>query len=383
MILVHDKFATRAELEAGEKVIGVLRNVISCTRTIAVNGVYELSIKLCYDKSMFNLIKRQNVVRSPSNQLYFIYSYSYDTTNGTCDIRCKQIWYYLAGRPVLEGEIHGYACYWAIAAMMRDTTPAAGLVNYTFDYSSDIQFNPDDLKTLNFETKNKVYALLGAPGSICNLYGGEIYRNNFRFSINSKMEGSRENAFLIRDGFNSLGIKITFDDTDTVTRVNGADNLGYESYRLRNPDSSFSHERIVNQKYSYSDISNLSQDVSDYFGEHWLEKVSIEVSLDTLRRSSKDSEWLSLESYNVGDSGTVHIEELGYTETQRIIEQTYDELNGIVTSIKLGQYRDSILYKDRFSKLLAADDSSGRRLDALESSMTNTISKQDIQNLFR
>ena len=91
---------------------------------------------------------------------------------------------------------------------------------------------------------------------------------------------------------------------------------------------------------------------------------------------------MELENYGIGDSGTVYSNIIGYSDTQRIEEDRFDELSQRMISVKLGSYRNSITNKDRYDKLLNKDDSAGRRLDAIEKNMKGNITRADIENLF-
>ena len=59
---------------------------------------------------------------------------------------------------------------------------------YRFQYSSDI-----DDRTGQFEITDKslLNSLIGGDDCLINQLGGELYRDNFYFSINKRMEGQR------------------------------------------------------------------------------------------------------------------------------------------------------------------------------------------------
>lgn len=379
MIIIYDSHTTQADLQAGNGALCVLRHVISCTRTMVFNGQYELEIQSVVDDDVKNHVKKKNIIKSPSGQFYIIYWMQYDSTTQLVNIKAKHIFYYLSARPVIhEGDFVDYNCYYAMRAVLDDEEQEAGFISYNFTVSSDIT----ELKTINYYGQQKAYAIVGNPNSIVNLWGGELYRDNFYFSINHRMENSKENAFLIRDGWNTTGIKMTVDDTNSITSILGVDNVGQVFGISKGPDSGDPYSTYKIIKYSYADISKLEDDVGAYYEQYQSEAISYDVQLATIRKTNKDSPWIEVENFNVGDSGTIYSDVLGIAVTQKIIEQKYDEIAERVLSVKLGNYRNTIISHDRFAKLIAQDDSPGRRLDAIERHMLTTITKNDIENLF-
>jgi phage-related protein len=369
----------------GRKIQCVLKHVISCTRTIALNGLYELEIQSVLDDDIRNYIERKSIILSPSGQFYIVYNMSYSSSSGTVTIKAWHIFYYLSYRMCEEHEKYNYPASYAIASVMYEQEQDPRLVQHIFRTSTDLD-SDDNKYDINYYGMNKAYALIGSPQSVTALYGGEIYRDNFYFSIKKRMEGSKENAFLIRDGWNCKGINMVVDDSETVTATWGDDNYGNIFGISRVPDGTFPYGVTRYQKYSYNKESYLQEDAAKYYDSHSVPSVSISVDLVSVRRTSKDSAWMQLEEYNVGDSGTVYCELFNTRPDeidQRIIEQKYDELAQRTLSVKLCDYQRSTFNTDRYSKLLGKDDSSGRRLDVLESGMNSVITRDDISSLFK
>lgn len=182
MIIVYDKFSTQDDLINDRTITCILKNVVSCIRTTALNGMYELEIQSVIDDDIINHIKDKTIIKSPSGQFYIVYLRQYSSETGLATIRCKHIFYYLTGRMCEESEKIGYNAYYAIASIMYEPEQDPRLIKYDFDYSSDIS----DLHDINYYGQNKAQALVGGSDSVCNIYKGELYRDNFIFSINKK-----------------------------------------------------------------------------------------------------------------------------------------------------------------------------------------------------
>lgn len=366
MLIVYDKFATKDDLTNDRKIQCVLKNIVSCIRTTALNGLYELEIKSVIDDNIINYVDRKSIIKSPSGQFYIVYWMQYDSSSKLVTIKCKHIFYYLAARMCEEKEHDNYNASYAILSVLFEYEQDPRLIEYKFDWSTDLD-SDDNLHKINYYGKNKAQALVGDANSICNLYGGELYRDNFYFSIKKKMENSRENAFIIRDGWNTTGIRMTMDDTNTVTALWAEDNFGNIQGSSREIDGTFPYSTVRYQKFSYDDDkSYLAEDSTNYFRTYENPAISYDVSLVSIRNTFKDSPWLELENYGVGDSGIVWFDLIHHEDVQRITEQKYDELAEQTISVKLGSYRNSITNTDRYAKLLGKDDSAGRRLSALE-----------------
>lgn len=374
MILVFDRHATKEDLLAGNKIRCALQNVVSCIRTEVYNGMYELEIKSVIDDNVRNHIKRKMIIKSPSGQFFIVYWMQYDSSTQLVTIKAKHIFYYLSSRLVIHGDLNNVNCWEAIEAVKDDEPQEEGFLSYGFFAMSHI----DERHDVNYFGEPQGYAIIGDPNSIVNTWGGVLYRDNFYFSIEKVKEGARENAFLIKDGWNTTGIKVTVDDSDSASAIFGYDNAGSTMYGVyTGPSDEWPYATVRRQTYSYSNMTQMSQDVDAYYAEHVDALVSFDVPVVSIRNTNKDSPWLELENYGVGDSGTVYSDILGRVETQRIIEQRYDELAQRTISVKLGNYRNSITNPDRYSKILAKDDSAGRRLDVLE--RNNVISLIDVE----
>ena len=77
-------------------------------------------------------------------------------------------------------------------------------------------------------------ALIGEENSFINRWGGELFRDNFRFSINSIMENSQTSG-VIRYATNMTEIEFTEDDSELLTDLIAWDNFGQKK-TISNPN---------------------------------------------------------------------------------------------------------------------------------------------------
>ena len=225
---------------------------------------------------------------------------------------------------------------------------------YNFQYNSDIEE-----RTGQFEITDKslLNSLIGGDNCLINQLGGELYRNNFYFSINKRMEGARDNAFALKYGFDMTGISQKIDYSELTTWLMVDNNYG-ESWSVSyvNDVYPIHHHKHCFRHFSYSDSENsferMVHDGQELFGQLCRPKVSYEVNIASLKNSSKYSGFLDLQNYCLGDSGTIECEQLGIKTTQEIIAVETDRLTGDIRKIKLGNENYSLIrpaYKSNVS----------------------------------
>lgn len=216
---------------------------------------------------------------------------------------------------------------------------------YNFQYNSDIE---DRTGQIEITDKSLLNALIGDDDCMINQLGGELYRDNFYFSINKRMEGARDNAFRLRYGFDMVGISQKIDYSEFTTWLMVDDNFG-DSWAVSYVNNIYPihHHKHAFRRFSYSDSSvsleRLVRDGQALFEQLYRPKVSYEVDIVSLKSNPKYSDFLNLQDYRLGDSGTIECDLLGISTTQKITYVERDELTGDIRKIKLGNSVDSII----------------------------------------
>ena len=243
---------------------------------------------------------------------------------------------------------------------------------YNFQYNSDIEE-----RTGQFEITDKslLNSLIGGDNCLINQLGGELFRNNFYFSINKRMEGARDNAFALKYGFDMSGISQKIDYSELTTWLMVDNNYG-DSFAVSyvNDVYPIHHHKHSFRCFSYSDSSNsmerLVRDGQELFGQLCRPKISYEVNIVSLKNNSKYSDFLDLQNYRLGDRGTIECEQLGIKTTQEIIAVETDRLTGDIRKIKLGNENYSLIrpaYKSNVSSSISPSE------DALQKQITDLL----------
>ena len=382
MLCVFDKFTQKDKFYTnGERFLFPQR----CETVEELNGDWSLSMDyIMNDKDdAWKCLVPFNIIKTDSGELFPIYSVKKKlNSNGlpVLSVKARHIFYYLNDKIARHVDIDKYSAYWAISKIFDNIMwgYGEGLTDYEFEFNSNI---PDDkLRTAHFDGESVVYMLLGSPESIVNIYNGELYRHNFYFSINDRMEGCQDNAFNLVHGWNLTEISEEVDYSEYITELEAEDNFGQFLQVSRVPDGSFPHQVKKYLKLSYSteeeaqnfrtpygidEVKDYDTDI--YYKEHRDPIVTYEINFQDLRNTNKAADWQDVERLHVGDSGRIYSEMLGISTTQKIISRTVDEITGRVKSVKLGNFKPSALHTSRFDKMENEDDSNARRLDFFES----------------
>lgn len=317
-----------------------------CTSYHELNGRWDVNLTQPVDKwSRWKYLLPQNVLKI-NGQLFRIDEHtSVSGTGGMyIQVHAKHIFYDLADEFVhyYQGEnLNGYEF---IRAMFEACmTDADSYDKYNFQYNSDLD---NCTGQVEINDKTLLNTLIGGDDCLVNQLGGELYRNNFYFSVNKRMEGAKNNAFSLKYGFDMTGITQKIDYSDLATWLKVDDNYGnsfavsYVSdiYPIHHHKHTFKHFN-----YSNDDFDRLIKDGQELFGQLCRPKVSYEVNIASMKDNPKYSGFFELQNYNLGDSGTIECDLLDIKTTQKIIAIERDELTGNIKKIKLGSENYSLV----------------------------------------
>lgn len=335
---------------------------LSCSITEQLNGEYSLTLEHPIDPAgawrflvEFNIIKAQG-------QLFRIYKKTTKLNSSglaTRTVYAQHIWYDLSHKLIKECDISGMAGQQALDTIMAsvfDDDIDGAYHMYDFSRYSDIT------SVANNETVYKltspVACFIGEDNCIINRLGGQLYRDNFYFSICQTKEHSQSNAFNIVHGINMLDIEEVVDYSDFCTYLYTEDNYGNEYSVAYVPNNRFPHNFAQGKTFNYNEnnIESLRQDMTTYFEERWTPKITYTVSFASLKNAILYKDFINLANFQVGDSGTIYSEELEINTTQTIVSKTIDALTGDTTSITLGNFPRSLTRKERYSNTITRTD---------------------------
>ncbi|MDO5559425.1 MAG: phage tail spike protein [Oscillospiraceae bacterium] len=347
-----------------------------CEITEVLNAEYELVLEHPIDAmGKWKKLLELNIIKA-GGQLFRIYRKTTNLNGRT--VYARHIFYDMSDKMMGGLTIIGYSGdYNWISGICNgafNDDPQNAYCDYDFSFDSDMQCNLAGPQiTVKYDGMSMVAALVGDDQSFISLFGGELYRDNFYFSINEHKENSVENAFNIRYGADMLEIEEEIDYTDWCTYLICEDNYGQSwavSY-VALPQIPHNVVKKIKFNYDQPNFEQLKRDGQAYFQEHMYPKTTYTVVYANLKNDPRYKDFIDLQHCNVGDTGTLFCEELGIDTIQKIIKKTTDVLTGSTTSIELGNLQSTLTRKDKWSNLTE----SSAATEALQKQLHEAIKK--------
>ena len=317
-----------------------------CEITEELNGAYELTLTHPIDTdnnwlylNEFNIIKTQG-------QLFRIYKRVKSMAGDSVTVYARHIWYDLLAnfvedvRPTLlngQGAID-----WILGKTHEE---------HNFTGTSDIA----ELNTAYYMDMSPVMAFLGADNAFITRWGGELYRDNFNFSINTRR--GKDNAFNIRYGVDMLDIEETVDYSEFCTTLIAEDNFGNRIKIFSPPNPApYRHVKKLIFNYDVNDRARLQADARAYMDIHAKPLINYKVTFANLKNLDGYKDFINLQRCELGDTGIIHNERLGISNVQKIVKKTVDGITGDVISIELGTAKGTITRPKKFTNTMSPQD---------------------------
>ena len=321
----------------------------ACEITEELNGTYELSLSHPVDEmSNWMFLMDKNIIKA-DGQLFRIYDIDISMSNegvAVITVKALHIWYdlrdnYLADvRPTLQNG-QG-AIDWILGKTYEP---------HNFIGVSDIA----KLSTAYYMDVSPVMALLGADNAYITRWGGELYRDNFNFSINTRR--GKDNTFNIRYGMDMTSIQVNINSLDQLTKLIATDNFGNKRTIIKSRGE-MPHHKVKAMVFTYdvNDVSVLQADAKAYIDDYYDPLINYSVTFATLKNTVLYKDFNNLQSCNLGDTGTIYNELLKINTVQKIIKKTVNVLTGEVISIELGKAKKSITRPARYTNTMSPQD---------------------------
>lgn len=362
--------------------------------TEELNGRYDMEIEVpCVpddpregrSEDSWKFVKMYNILKSSEGQLFMIHKIEYSVKNNVPYLKAyaNHIWYYLADMLTLEcqgqnnnawqvvnhlfepRDVHGNGCTWF--------SGGTGLTTYTFDkyINPELVLNQNPARKYHYRNVQLANALLGNSDSVVNVWGGEIYRDNFYFRIDKRKYGTVDDAFELVYGVNCRDVRYTEDTTNRKTEIHTSCNGGMWAFaKSVIPDAGlFPHQAISGFDLSYSEPNeeDYYQDIDNWWSENtgWI--YNWEVDYVDFKDTNKGANWNQMRKIRVGDKGVVQ-DAFGHRQSQKVIATKYNDITGRLESIKLGSFKESGLHVSRWEKkvMVSTDNPEVKRIENVE-----------------
>ena len=292
-------------------------------------------------------------------------------------VDAKHVFYDLNSVVIGSCTISSATCQSAIGSVFSSiyAPTASTQASAPFSYSSDIS----STASAEYAFVTATAALIGNDNSIADLYGGELYVDGFRFSINSRMEGAQDNAFDLAYGINMIGITATYNAESTYSAVIGQSSISDQTLlRTKDPATiSLPFDRTIYAKFSYSSgtpAQKFSDDMDAYAASVGQVAASYQVTFADLAHTEEYEKFLNLATYEVGDTGKVYDQDLDISTMQKIVEKKIDVLTQTVLSVTLGSVPDSITQMKSYANTVTNNATAlDKQQNAFEAEIRNDV----------
>lgn len=320
-------------------------------------------------------IKRRGVMTFQPMRIYKIQKQRQSGGSLSITIDAKHVFYDLNSVMVQACTISSLSCGAAIDAVFNavfrptETDQASD----AFTYSSDITATA----SAEYSFKTVTAALIGDDASIASLYGGELYVDGFRFSINSRMEGAQDNAFNLAYGYNMTGITATYSTESTYSTVVGQSGTQTLVRTVDPAPLELPFDRTIYAKFSYQSgtpASRFAEDMDKYSADNAKVSASYQVTFADLPETDEYKGFANLKTQEVGDTGRVYDQDLDIDTVQKVVEKKIDVLTQTAISVTLGSIPASITQQRSYANTVTNNQSAEDK--------ANTVLAQEIAEAY-
>jgi phage minor structural protein len=211
-----------------------------------------------------------------------------------------------------------------------------GVTPYEFTYSTDLKEKSEAFTGQELTATTLTETIIGSSESFVSVYGGEIYRNNFYFSINTRREDAQDNAFVINIGMNLTGIEKDVDFSDYLTHLEAAaDDLETQYFSNFDPNI---YPRTVTRRVEFNLSEGSTAKTLEALGKSYLARynkptVTITVDLKAIPENSDLKKYLPSE-FKTGNTGYVYDERLEILMEMEISKTVYNVLTDEVETVE-------------------------------------------------
>lgn len=370
---------------------------ISCRSFQAEKGRWDITLVHPLDDwGKWRYLIPQNIIKA-NGQLFRIDTNQpkINSSERTVTVTANQLFYDLSRDIILLKEIPeenrggwypqkflSWVMHNGVIASERAANPEAykAFNIYDFEYSTDLS---DDNTTEfdGFTNTTLTAALIGDSKCFVNLFGGELYRNNFYFSINKRMENARDNAFSLRYSFDLQEIEFSIDYTDFMTRLEFIDMNGNwsGSWLWNDTTTTYSVPSPVVRAVKFN--TPLSDEIrKSYFDSVAYPKYTYKIKMANIKDDPRYKDFQNLHDIKLGDRGTVYCEPLDVETVQKVIEIERDELSLEILSITLG---DSTKYIGGFNPYRGITTSGNSPTDLQAQALQEEIKNSTLKSMKR
>lgn len=304
-----------------------------------------------------------------------------DSSGMYIEVEAKHISTDLADESCFDFEFSGGTPAQFISEARAHLYPSTGYeppYNFSISAHGDTTLPPDQ-----FSPASLLALLVGLDNSLLNRLGGELYRDNFELIISPRMAYAKDNAFNLRYSLDMVEISQEVDYSDFCTLLYCYDNWGnlWSASYAGTIHWAVHHQIVKIAKFNYAEyggsFERLMADGQSLADKCFAPKVTYKIKMASLKNDPKYKDFLNLQNYRYGDSGTIYCPELDITTKQRIVEIEKDELTGEIIGMTLGNMQSSLIRPTYMGSTISSGHSAEDKANAaMQAELRNIKLKQ-------
>lgn len=333
---------------------GVILEPTLCRITEELNGGYNLTMEHPKDKDgKWRRILEMNIIKA-LGQLFIIRKVTKTNRANSKMITAyaEHISYHLNDYWLFPGtSIAGYrgqTLINSILAQMWDVPwDQENNLRYSFDITTNLDSTDDFRDWYEMPEGHTPWEMILGSNGFTSLIGGEVFRDNFKISINERMEGAIDNAFILHPDLNLTSITRTIDLNTFCTYFRGYDEYGgwfAIAWDPRTLPRAYPHNIVRSQNFhfdvdeDYYEFGMLARKVGEYFKHMCAPLVSFRINVQDLKNHPDYKDFVNYR-FKVGDIGKVWDDEGERYYDLEISKTVKDAITGECLEVVIGSER--------------------------------------------
>lgn len=329
-----------------------------CEITEELNGQFSLVLEHPKDDAgKWEYIREWNVIKA-RGQLFIIIKIKDNWQNRKGSItawaehityQLNEMWLWPGSTVSATTPVTAIKLIYAIMMLANAGIDHSDPTYYRFTAASDVEVPADFHDWDSLESGATPYAMLLGSNGFISKFGGELYRDNFYFSINQRMENSSDDAFELRVGRNLCGINKTIDLSTACFYFRGYDQYGnWAAWSWDESTLPRAFPRTIIRSQNYVLPDNIDPEyywdifwnkVKDTFYRYCAPLISYEVTIKDLKNNPDYKLFQNVDRFKVGDKGRVYDVDLGGYVELEITKTVTNAITGEVTDVTFGTVR--------------------------------------------
>jgi len=334
---------------------GLILEPTQCRVVEELNGGYNLTLEHPYDKDgKWRHILEHNIIKC-MGQLFIIRKVSSISKANSKSVTAyaEHISYHLQDYWLFPGtSIAGYVGQTlidSILAQMWDVPwDEENNLRYTFDIKTNLSADESFREWYEMPEGHTPYEMILGSNGFTSLIGGELYRDNFNISIYERMQGAKDNAFVLHPDLNLKSIQKTVDLQTFCTYFRGYDPYGgwfAIAWDPRTLPRAYPHNIVRSQNFTfdvaeeYYEFGMLTRKVGEYFKRMCAPLVSFKIQVQDLKNHPEYKDFVNNYRFKVGDIGKVWDDDADRYYDLEITRTVKDGITGECIEVVIGTER--------------------------------------------